>query len=140
MKEQKAHAISVCEKTVYQYNIEKDRFRQMFCNAYTVLKKEASLLVFVLVDTSLKGYSKNLSSKGASSLSTGTVNEELVQEQNRLLSQVHLSLPRRVGQQKVEILGVCMVFIHPETFQYFKVSAGLVHITGKKATQTDHAL
>ena len=37
-----------------------------------------------------------------------------------------------------ELLGVSLMFIHPETFQLFKLSARLVHITGKKATQIDH--
>ena len=30
------------------------------------------------------------------------------------------------------------MFIHPETFEFFKVSAGLVHITGKKAVDITH--
>ena len=30
------------------------------------------------------------------------------------------------------------MFIHPETFDHFKVSAGLVHITGKKAMDIAH--
>ena len=30
------------------------------------------------------------------------------------------------------------MFIHPETFQHFKVPVGLVHITGKKAGEIAH--
>ena len=69
-KEEKAHAVSVFEKSLYQYindlgtmrdNIEEHRFRQMFLNAYTVFHEKALLHVFLLVDTSLKGCRKNLS-------------------------------------------------------------------------------
>ena len=37
-----------------------------------------------------------------------------------------------------ELLDISLMFIHPETFDHSKVSAGLVHITGKKATDIAH--
>ena len=37
-----------------------------------------------------------------------------------------------------EILGISLMFIHLETFKFFKVSAGLFHITGKKAADIAH--
>ena len=37
-----------------------------------------------------------------------------------------------------EVLGISLMFIHLEMFESFKVSAGLVHITGKKAGDIVH--
>ena len=37
-----------------------------------------------------------------------------------------------------ERLGISLMFIHLETFEFFKVSASLVHITGKKAADIAH--
>ena len=37
-----------------------------------------------------------------------------------------------------ELLGISLMFIHPETLEIFKVSVGLVHITGKKAVNIAH--
>ena len=34
-----------------------------------------------------------------------------------------------------ELLGISLLFIHPHTFDHFKLSAGLVHIKGKRAVE-----
>ena len=40
--------------------------------------------------------------------------------------------------KRCDLVEISLMFIHPETFQHFEVSAGLVHITGKKASEIAH--
>ena len=73
------------------------------------------------------------------SCSSGALNQELAQEQNGLSSQVYLCLPRHPGQQKVRnYLGFPLCLSILKIFQHFNVSAELLHIPGKKATESAH--
>ena len=69
----------------------------------------------------------------------------MVQEQNCSFSQVHICLPGELLQITQvhfclpgELLQISLMFIHLETFEHFQVSAGMVHITGKKAIDIAH--
>ena len=64
--------------------------------------------------------------------------QNLVQS-NTGCSQKFISVGQDIRDGKRhELLGISLMFIHPETFDFFKVSVGLVHITGKKAADIAH--
>ena len=122
-----------------KFNIEKGRFKEMFETVYTLFQKGGT----------------------SSSLHFGTYKYSKLQEQSFtdmilcLSSMVNsirnlytsttghpqkfISVCQDIRDSKrCELIGTSLMIIHPETFEHFKVSAGLVHISGKKATYIVH--
>ena len=147
-KEQKERAVSKFEESVFEYindsgtsknNIETDRFKKMFKKVYTISQEEAPLLLFVLVNTSLKSCRNNLSSAWS------PVSQSMVKSIRTWYKNKAGCLHKLISvcqdiwdNQRCEHHGISLIFIHPETCEHFKVSAGLVHITSKKATNIAH--
>ena len=102
-------------------------------------QEEAPLLLFVLVNTSLKSCRNNLSSAWS------PVSQSMVKSIRTWYKNKTGCLHKLISvcqdiwdNQRCEHHGISLMFIHPETFEHFKVSAGLVHITSKKATNIAH--
>ena len=104
-----------------------------------ISKKLAHLLLYFLVQTSMTNYKMNCSETWSVVFHQWSIPAESGTKVKQVILKSLSLCARTYGMAKThELLGITLMFIHPERFEFFKVSAGLVHMTGKKAAGIAH--
>ena len=125
------------DSAVSKYNLEKPRFKAMMQNAYNLVHDHGGspedLMMGVHRFTTLQD--KSFTDQ-RTVIRTAIHSVQLWFQHHTPSAQKFISLCQDLWDGKRrELLGISLMFIHPATMAFFKVSAGLVHSSGKKSDQ-----